>query len=263
MDQPTFHWFNAKLRRSQTVDWFHENWKLDKKLLNKAVDEGEKALNNYKTTLLEEGQKILDDVRAKNSFAVVIAGRPYHVDPLINHNIATHFTAMGIPVLTTESLPGVYDQDVPSHTRIEIKNTFHLRMIGATMIAAKDPNIELAQIVSFGCGHDSILTDEMMRMLHLSSNKEMLTLKLDEGDARGPVGIRIKSFIETVRSRRAANLPDKPESKEPLFHTPFVAADKSRRRILTPNLSPAFTVLASEYMKANGFIAEYVAQLES
>ena len=194
MDQPIFHWFNTKLRRSQTVDWFHEHWKLDKKLLDKAVTEGEKALNSYRTTLLEEGQKILDDVRAKNSFAVVIAGRPYHADTLINHNIASHFTAMGIPVLTTESLPGVYDQDVPSHTRIEIKNTFHLRMIGATMIAAKDPNIELAQIVSFGCGHDSILTDEMMRMLHLDSNKEMLMLKLDEGDARGPVGIRIRAL---------------------------------------------------------------------
>ena len=258
MDQPIFHWFNAKLRRSQTIDWFHENWKLDKKLLNKAVDEGEKALNCYRTTLLEEGQKILDDVRAKNSFAVVIAGRPYHADMLINHNIASHFTAMGIPVLTTESLPGVFDQDVPAHTRVEIKNTFHLRMIGATMIASRDPNIELAQIVSFGCGHDSILTDEMMRMMHNDSNKEMLMLKLDEGDARGPVGIRIKSFIETVKARRAANLPDKPESKEPLYHTPFVESDKTRRKILTPNLSPAFSVLASEYIKAKGFMAEYL-----
>ena len=83
-------------------------------------------------------------------------------------------------------------------------------------------------------------------------------LKLDEGDARGPVGIRVKSFIETVKARRAANLPDKPESNEPLFHTPFLPEDKKRRRILTPNLSPAFSVLASEYMKREGFIAEYL-----
>lgn len=256
MDQPIFHWFNSKLRRSQTIDWFHEHWNIDKKLLNKAVTEGEKALAAYRATLLEEGQKILDDVRAKNSFAVVIAGRPYHADVLINHNIASHFTAMGIPVLTTESLPGVYDQDVPNHTRVEIKNTFHLRMLGATMIAAKDPNVELAQIVSFGCGHDSILTDEMMRMMHRDSNKEMLMLKLDEGDARGPVGIRVKSFIETVKARRAANLPDKPESKEPIYTTPFTAEDKNRRKILIPNLSPAFSVLACEYIKGKGFMAE-------
>ena len=258
LDQPVFHWFNEKLRRSQTLEWFHTHWGLDKKLLNKAITEGEKALKTYRSTLLEEGQKILENVRKQNSFAVVVAGRPYHADVLINHNIASHFTAMGIPVLTTESLPGVYDQDVPSATRVEIKNTFHLRMIGATMIAAKDPHIELAQIVSFGCGHDSILSDEMLRMMHRDSSKEILMLKLDEGDARGPVGIRIKSFIETVRARRAANLPEKQPSNEPLFHTPYLPEDKERRRILTPNLSPAFTVLASEFMTAQGYKAEYL-----
>ncbi len=258
MDQPIFHWANTKLRRSQTIDWFHDNWNIDKKILDKAVTEGEKALNNYRTTLLEEGQKILDDVKANDSFAVVIAGRPYHADLLINHNIASHFTAMGIPVLTTESLPGVYDQDVPSHTRVEIKNTFHLRMLGATMIASRDPHVELAQIVSFGCGHDSILTDEMMRMMHRDSNKEMLMLKLDEGDARGPVGIRIKSFIETVKARRAANLPEKPISNEPQFHTPYVASDKTKRIILTPNLSPAFAILASSYIQGKGYLSDYL-----
>jgi len=256
MDQPIFHWFNAKLRKEQTITWFHDNWKLDKKLLKKAIAEGEKALDTYRKTLIEEGQKVLDDVRKNNSFAVVIAGRPYHADTLVNHNVASHFTRMGIPVLTTESLPGVYDQDVPKATRMEIKNTFHLRMLGATMLAAKDPNLELVQIVSFGCGHDSILTDEMNRMLHQTSVKELLMLKLDEGDARGPVGIRIKSFIETVKSRRAANLPDKEPSNEPLFHTPFVDSDKSKRRILIPNLSPAFSLLAQEYITAQGYIAE-------
>lgn len=256
MDQPVFHWFDTKLRKSQTVTWFHENWNLPKKILAKAVAEGEKALQTYRDTLVAEGQKIIDDVRKNNSFAVVIAGRPYHADTLVNHNVATHFTSMGIPVLTTESLPGVYDQDIPKATRMEIKNTFHMRMLGATMITAKDPALELVQIVSFGCGHDSILTDEMSRMLHTCSIKELLMLKLDEGDARGPVGIRVKSFIETVRSRRAANLPEKEESKEPLFTVPFEKKDKQQRHILVPNLSHPFSILASEYFRTLGFKAE-------
>ena len=256
MDQPIFHWNDTTLRRNQTVAWFHEHWGISRKILNKAVTEGEKALRTYRDTLIEEGSKILEDVRKKGTFAIVIAGRPYHADTLVNHNVATHFTAMGIPVLTTESLPGVYDQDVPKNTRVEIKNTFHLRMLGATMIAAKDPALELVQIVSFGCGHDSILTDEMSRMLHQTSTKEMLMLKLDEGDARGPVGIRIKSFVETVRSRRAANLPEKPPSTEPLFHTPFTKEDKKKRRILVPNLSQGFSILATEYFNMQGYTAE-------
>lgn len=253
MDQPIFHWFNTKMRTQQTIAWFHENWDIPKKILKKAIHEAEKALHTYKETLLLEGQKILDDVKAKNSFAVVIAGRPYHADTLINHNVASHFTAMGIPVITTESLPGVYDQNIPPATRMEIKNSFHMRMLGATMIAANDPSIELVQIVSFGCGHDSILTDEMNRMLHTKSSKELLMLKLDEGDARGPVSIRVKSFIETVKSRREAQLAPKTNSNEVLFDPPFTKEDKQKRTILIPNLSHPFSILASEYFNGLGF----------
>ncbi|HOG69298.1 MAG TPA: acyl-CoA dehydratase activase-related protein, partial [Fibrobacteraceae bacterium] len=253
MDQPIFHWFNTKMRTQQTIAWFHENWDIPKKILKKAIHEAEKALHTYKETLLLEGQKILDDVKAKNTFAVVIAGRPYHADTLINHNVASHFTAMGIPVITTESLPGVYDQNIPPATRMEIKNSFHMRMLGATMIAANDPSIELVQIVSFGCGHDSILTDEMNRMLHTKSSKELLMLKLDEGDARGPVSIRVKSFIETVKSRREAQLAPKTNSNEVLFDPPFTKEDKQKRTILIPNLSHPFSILASEYFNGLGF----------
>lgn len=253
MDQPIFHWFNTKMRTQQTIAWFHENWDIPKKILKKAIHEAEKALHTYKETLLLEGQKILDDVKAKNTFAVVIAGRPYHADTLINHNVASHFTAMGIPVITTESLPGVYDQNIPPATRMEIKNSFHMRMLGATMIAANDPSIELVQIVSFGCGHDSILTDEMNRMLHTKSSKELLMLKLDEGDARGPVSIRVKSFIETVKSRREAHFAPKEDTNELLFNPPFTKEDKQKRTILIPNLSHPFSILASEYFNGLGF----------
>src|SRR5574344_1072609 len=253
MDQPIFHWFNTKMRTQQTIAWFHENWDIPKKILKKAIHEAEKALHTYKETLLLEGQKILDDVKAKNTFAVVIAGRPYHADTLINHNVASHFAAMAIPVITTESLPGVYDQNIPPATRMEIKNSFHMRMLGATMIAANDPSIELVQIVSFGCGHDSILTDEMNRMLHTKSSKELLMLKLDEGDARGPVSIRVKSFIETVKSRREAQLATKTNSNEVLFDPPFTKEDKQKRTILIPNLSHPFSILASEYFNGLGF----------
>lgn len=253
MDNPIFHWFNTKMRTKQTITWFHDNWNIPKNILKKAIKEAEKALHTYESTLIAEGQKILDDVRAQDSFAVVIAGRPYHADGLVNHNVASHFTSMGIPVMTTESLPGVYNQDIPKATRMEVKNSFHMRMLGVTMIAADDPSIELVQIVSFGCGHDSILTDEMNRILHTKSSKELLMLKLDEGDARGPVSIRVKSFIETVKSRRKAQQALKEKSEELLFTPPFTKEDKKRRKVLIPNLSAPFSLLASEYFNSQGF----------
>lgn len=254
MIQPVFHWTDLEQRRKQTINYFHELWGIKKKILYKAVSEGETALNTYKSTLAEEGAKVLEDVRKKGEFAICLAGRPYHADTLVNHNIAQHFTKMGIPVLTTESLPGVFDQDVDKHTRMEVKNTFHMRMLGATMLAAKDPALELVQIVSFGCGHDSVLTDEMNRMLHEVSMKELLMLKLDEGDARGPVGIRVKSFIETVRARRKVNFP--PKTEGPLFPVKFNEKDKKTRKILVPNLSRGFSILATAYFKHLGYQVE-------
>lgn len=122
------------------------------------------------------------------------------------------------------------------------------------MLAAKDPALELVQIVSFGCGHDSVLTDEMNRMLHEVSMKELLMLKLDEGDARGPVGIRVKSFIETVRARRKISFP--PKTEGPLFPVKFEEKDKETRTILVPNLSRGFSVLATAYFKHLGYKVE-------
>lgn len=256
--QPTFHWFDNALRRSQSVDWFHENWQLSRKLVDQAVSEGERALDSYRGTLQEEGAKVLQAVREKGEFAVVIAGRPYHADMLINHHVANHFTSMGIPVLTVESLPGVFDQEIPGQTRMEAVNSYHMRLLGATMVACNESAIELVQIVSFGCGHDATLSDEIMRMLRERSEKELLMLKLDEGDVRGPVSIRVKSFIETVRARRASQLEKKTKTIGPIFTAPFLKEDVATRTILIPNLSPAFSLLCAKIFEGQGYKTEHL-----
>jgi len=260
VDQPNFYWYNEDLRRSQCIDWFSKKWHIPKKIVDAAVSEGEIALQKFRDTLQSEGQKVLNDARAKGEFVVVVAGRPYHLDPLVNHLVANHFTQMGIPVLPLEALPEAFEQDIPSNTRMETLNSFHMRMLGATLLATKDPSIELVQIVSFGCGHDAILSDEMMRILHERSNKELLMLKLDEGDVRGPLSIRIKSFIETVKVRRETENSKmriiSNNAFPPLFPVPYAKADKKKRIVLIPNLSPAFSFLCAKVMERQGFKTE-------
>jgi len=260
VDQPNFYWYNEDLRRSQCIDWFSKKWHIPKRIIDAAVSEGETALQKFRDTLQSEGQKILSDARAKGEFVVVVAGRPYHLDPLVNHLVANHFTQMGISVLPLEALPEAFDQDIPPNTRMETLNSFHMRMLGATLLATKDPSIELVQIVSFGCGHDAILSDEMMRILHERSNKELLMLKLDEGDVRGPLSIRIKSFIETVKVRRETeNAKMRIISNNafpPLFPVPYAKEDKKKRTVLIPNLSPAFSFLCAKVMERQGFKTE-------
>ncbi|MCD7821965.1 MAG: activase, partial [Clostridiales bacterium] len=144
------------------------------------------------------------------------------------------------------------------NTTIEITNNFHTRMLEGAMVAAKDPALEYVQIVSFGCGHDAILSDEISRILTESGNKSPLILKVDESDATGSLGIRIQSFLETIDiKRRDARL------RETLEHwrrdlpapspTKFYKKDKKARTILVPNISKEVSVLLSAIMEKENY----------
>ena len=246
VDQPVFHWITEALRESQCVSWFSENWNLPAKAVREAVHEGVRALKEFREIMQNEGAAVLEQCRQDGKFAVVIGGRPYHADMLVNHHVASHFTQKGIPVLTLESLPGTYDIELPQNTRMEAVNSYHCRLLSAALLTSRDPALELVQIVSFGCGHDATITDELMRLMHENGDKEMLVLKLDEGDVRGPMGIRINSFVETVTSRRESGKRAEARTAAAPFPQVFTLEDKGRRTVLIPNLSPAFSALLTE-----------------
>jgi len=251
LDTPTFHWADWTLARSQVVRWFSENWSLDVHDIGQAFDAGLAAQNAFRADLQARGRTVLEKVRAKGDFAVVLAGRPYHADPLVNHHLAQHFTSMGIPVLTVDALPGVHEVDLARATRMETLNSWHARLLSAALLVAEDPALELVQIVSFGCGHDATITDETARLLKAHGGKDLLVLKLDEGDVKGPVAIRVKSFVETVRERRLAAAPELAPVPRP-YEATFQKDDRNRRTVLIPNLSPGFTRLVKGVLEGQG-----------
>jgi len=276
LDLPAFHWHNEKLRRRQTVNFLTESYGISAKHALAATKAAETALAGFRAELQEHGRGILDKLNAPDGaeFGVVLAGRPYHSDNLVNHHLSRFFTGLGIPVLTLDGLADLGEVDVrPS--RVDSYVPFHTRMLAAALSVARHPKLELVQIVSFGCGHDAVLSDEMARILSETSDKELLVLKLDEGEASGPLTIRIKSFIETVRTKRGLNTSpaDKPltdiaksypSTGSPLpasklpdgFPQKFTKADKKRRIILAPNLSPAFTRVTAAVVSRQGYHLE-------
>lgn len=256
MDQPIFHWTSPELRRSQTLRFFVKNYGLPALAVKAAIRAGEKSLLDFREIQQADGKRIIEQARAEGKFVVVMGGRPYHNDLLVNHHVASHFTAQGIPVITLESLPGVYEQDLRVNTRMEVYNSFHSRLISGAMLVAQDPVLELVQIVSFGCGHDATISDELIRIMRDRSDKELLVLKLDEGDVRGPLSIRVKSFIETVRGRRNKEVSKTQKVPTDLFPTKFTIADKKKRTILVPNLSVGFAFLCKRIFEEQGYITE-------
>lgn len=190
-------------------------------------------------------------------FVVVLAGRPYHTDPFVSKNISHMLIKKGISVLPVDSLRQLNEQDL-SNTRAEITNNFHTRMLSAAMVAAKTPELEYIQIVSFGCGHDAILSDEIIRIMNESGHKPPLILKVDESDATGALGIRIQSFIRSVEIRRS--ISDEQFIKRHMYESltepspaKFYRKDKKVRTILVPNISVEVSKILEGILEKENF----------
>jgi predicted CoA-substrate-specific enzyme activase len=278
-DRPMFHWVDERARKKQIVKWASEKFDVPGDVVSRAIERGNRRQTEFEGALMRSGAEVLQSLEeGKDSFAVVIAGRPYHSDKLVNHDLASFFIEEGIPVLTADSLPGLHDVDL-SASRSELTVNFHVRMYAAAMKVAENPNLELVQIVSFGCGHDAVISDEVIRLLEKSAGKSALTLKLDETDVKGPLAIRIRSFIETIRARRGRAAAGVSEAAgisgtarvsgaagptgsavfsrlpEP-FTVKYLKKDRKEKVIMAPNVSKAFAAIISSAIRAEGYRIE-------
>ena len=256
MDRPALHFFDNKTRTDQTVAMLVAHYNVDKEVARRAVEHGRSAETLFYGELEEYGSRIKAGLSG-DDFAVVIAGRPYHSDNFVNHQIAAHFERLGVPVLSIPTLPESRHHRLTG-SRLETYNTFHSRMLAVARTVAEDPRLELAQIVSFGCGHDALLSDEMNRILREAGAKESLVLKLDEGDAPGPLSIRVRSFVETVRRRRAAGTSTEAvrRTEQDGFPLKFLRTHRRRRTVYVPVLSKAFSEMSVGVLTSLGYKAE-------
>lgn len=212
-DAPLFHWLSQKDRDRQLTEYLTREFSLDAASVRQAIDAAEAAQKTFKAELAREGERICDQVEHEGSFAVVLASRPYQNDDLVNHELPRAFTELGIPVICADAVPRVNEVDL-SKSRLDVVNNFHARMLGSAVIAAGSPHLEYVQLVSFGCGHDAYLSDEIIRLMHLAGPKAPLILKVDESDIQGPLRIRVRSFIETIRLRRKKDGYEKTSDRE-------------------------------------------------
>ncbi len=256
-ETPVFHWFTQQDRKRQICQYAMEHCGATKGQAEEAYRQGAAVIEAFRRRLVEEGKQVIAQTHKNGGFAVVLAGRPYHTDPLINHDLSRMFTRRGIPVLTVDSLPGLSEADL-HQSRVEITNDFHARMLSGAMVTAQQPALEYVQIVSFGCGHDAILSDEIIRLLGEGSGKPPLILKVDESEAAGSLGIRVQSFIETVELRRAAQTEKaaRPDHLPEPYPVKYRKADRKLRTVLVPNISAPVSTLLSALLDREGIRAQ-------
>jgi predicted nucleotide-binding protein (sugar kinase/HSP70/actin superfamily) len=252
-DTPMFHWFKKRDRDYQLCRYMRDTYGVETSLVRKAIRAGDGALKSFKSGLAEEGAKILKQVERDGTFAVVLAARHYQNDELVNHRLSRYFTNLGIPVLTLDSLPGIDKIDL-TQTRPDIIINSHARILAGAMIAARNPNLEYVQIVSFSCGHDAVLSDEVCRLMNEISGKAPLILKLDESDVTGPLRIRVNSFVETVRTRRKKEAAPVRPLGDP-FAVKFTKSDRVKT-ILIPNCTKATAQILTAVIRKQGLRVE-------
>ncbi|MBO5415859.1 MAG: 2-hydroxyacyl-CoA dehydratase [Clostridia bacterium] len=159
--------------------------------ISRAVKKAFAKYDEYMSAVKREGESAIDYARAQGKRIMILAGRPYHIDPEIGHGIDKLAASLGFVVVSEDS---VYHLAEPARVAVLNQWTYHARLYRAARFAAENADVQLVQLVSFGCGVDAITTDEVRTILE-SSGKFYTQIKIDEITNLGAVKIRLRSLI--------------------------------------------------------------------
>lgn len=176
-------------------------YNIKKKDVKSAVTNAYKALETHNKEIREKAKEIIAQARLNNKIIIVLAGRPYHIDPEINHGIHKLISTLGMAVITEDSIAYLGDDE-----EVDVLNqwTYHARLYKAARYVTTQPDMQLVQLVSFGCGIDAITTDETRAILE-QKGKLYTQLKIDEITNLGAAKIRLRSLVAALEEREANN----------------------------------------------------------
>ena len=183
------------------AQWFRDTFGVPKKEAAAAIRRAYAAYDAYKEDIRATGQAYIDQARREGRPIIVLAGRPYHIDPEINHGINDLITSFGF-VLVSEDAVAFHEDYAPR--KVLNQWTFQSRMYNAARYVCEQPDMQLIQLVSFGCGTDAITGDEVRSILE-DGGKLYTQLKIDDISNLGAVKIRVRSLMAAMDERKKNN----------------------------------------------------------
>lgn len=224
-----------------------------KKELLEAAKKAEEEYQNFKEDIRKKGQETVEYIEKNNLKGIVLAGRPYHVDPEVNHGIDTLITSLGLCVLTEDSIS---NQVEPKPLRVVNQWVFHARLYAAADFVGKHDNLELVQLNSFGCGVDAVTTDQVEEIL-TSYGKMYTLIKIDEINNLGAVRIRIRSLLASMKKRLANKELEKGTGDYEIHKKIFTKEMKDEGyTILIPQMAPIHFELLETAVRSCGYNVE-------
>ena len=223
---------------------------IDRNLVASAAEKAWNELDSAHRDMQKKGEEVLKYIEESGNRGIVLAGRPYHIDPEINHGIPELITSYNIAVLTEDSVSHLAKPDRP--LIVSDQWMYHSRLYAAATYVRTRDDLDLIQLNSFGCGLDAVTTDQVADIL-TGSDKIYTCLKIDEVNNLGAARIRVRSLIA------ALEVKDKKKEKRTINKTSYdrvIFTEEMRDQgytILAPQMSPLHFDMFAPALKACGY----------
>ena len=226
-----------------------KHFKLSLAKVKEAVAAAWAEQESFRKEVQAKGEEALEEIITRGANGIVLAGRPYHLDPEINHGIPEMIHGLGLAVFTEDSVAHLGSIERP--LRIIDQWTYHNRLYRAAAFVSEMPTLELVQLTSFGCGLDAVTADQVDEIMKAKSRMYTL-IKIDEGSNLGAVRIRIRSLIAAVKARERKG--GRPQVKSAAYQRQvFTKEMKTTHTIIGPQMSPIHFRLLQKAMQYAGF----------
>lgn len=253
IDAPAISFKDRKLLYRQCCEYL-KGLGIRENVIAKAFAKAENEYANYVCSLTGYNRSILDKAAEARGLVILLAGRPYHADPLIQHKIADMIADMGIDVIT-DDIMREENSDMPD-AHFLAQWTFPNRILRAAQwCAAQGDHIQFVQLTSFGCGPDAFLTDEVRDLL-IRHGKTYTLLKLDDINNVGSMKLRVRSLVESLRLKNERSGKTKNAVEKTFVTTPAYDQSMQGKKILVPYFTPFISPLIPAIMRVAGYDVE-------
>ncbi|MDR1160490.1 MAG: 2-hydroxyacyl-CoA dehydratase [Syntrophomonadaceae bacterium] len=241
--------YNHKKRLAERLYEVFQDYRVGRKEINNALKAAWAEDTRFKNDIRLKGEAVIAELKQTNRKGIVLAGRPYHLDPEINHGIPNMINSYGLAVLTEDAVAHL--GRTTEKLRVVNQWMYHSRLYAAANYVAGGNNLELIQLTSFGCGLDAVTADQVQEIIH-QKGKIYTLLKIDEGSHLGAAKIRIRSLLAALEERgKREFVPAQalPEDRKIVFTKEM----KKEHVILCPQMSPIHFELLQEVFWSEGY----------
>ena len=237
---------------SRLIEELGEKFSITSSEIKEAVHKAWIELEECRNDMRKKGEETVAFLDKTGNRGIVLAGRPYHIDPEVNHGIPELINSYNIAVLTEDSVSHLHQVERPLNVMDQWM--YHSRLYAAANFVKTKDNLDLIQLNSFGCGLDAVTTDQVADIL-TGSDKIYTSLKIDEVNNLGAARIRIRSLLAAIRVREQRNQKREIHSSA-ITKVPFTKEMRKDYTILCPQMSPIHFELLEPAFNASGYHVE-------